>query len=97
MSGAECEGSNTMLAKDIMTPNVITIAPSLGVEQIAQLLLSRNISGVPVVDAEDRLIGHCQTNLSRPAKGADPRRSGRQLPPLGQGGGTVLSEDIAAV
>ena len=26
-------------------------------EQVAQLLLSRNISGVPVVDAEDRLIG----------------------------------------
>ncbi len=35
---------------------------------------------------------HCQTNLSRPAKGAGPRRSGRQLPPLGQGGGTVLSD-----
>ncbi len=46
-----------MLAKDIMTPNVITIAPSLGVEQIAQLLLSRNISGVPVVDAGGGLIG----------------------------------------
>ncbi len=46
-----------MLARDIMSPNVITVAPSLGVEQIAQLLLSRNISGVPVVDAEDRLIG----------------------------------------
>jgi CBS domain-containing protein len=46
-----------MLAKDIMTPNVITIAPGLGVEEIAQLLLSCNISGVPVVDAEDRLIG----------------------------------------
>ncbi len=46
-----------MLAKDIMTLNVITIAPSLGVEEISQLLLSCNISGVPVVDAEDRLIG----------------------------------------
>ncbi len=41
--------------------------------------------------------GHCQTNLNRPAKGAAPRRSGRQLPPLGQGGGTVLSEDVAAI
>ncbi len=40
---------------------------------------------------------HCQTNLSRPAKGAGPRRSGRQLPPFGQGGGTVLSEDVAAI
>ncbi len=38
--------------------------------------------------------GHCQTNLNRPAKGAGPRRSGRQLTPLGQGGGTVLSEDV---
>ncbi len=46
-----------MLAKDIMTPDVITIAPSLAVEQIAQLLLSCNISGVPVVDSEDRLVG----------------------------------------
>ncbi len=40
---------------------------------------------------------HCQTNLSRPAKGADPRRSGRQLTPFGQGGGTVLFEDVAAI
>ena len=57
MSGAECEGREPMLAEDIMTPDVITIAPSLGVEEIAQLLLSCNISGVPVIDAEDRLIG----------------------------------------
>ena len=40
---------------------------------------------------------HCQSNLNRPAKGAGPRRSGRQLTPLGQGGGTVLSEDVAVI
>ena len=40
---------------------------------------------------------HCQTNLNRPAKGAGPWRSGRQLTPLGQGGGTVLSEHVAAI
>lgn len=40
---------------------------------------------------------HCQTNLSGPAKGAGLRRSGRQLTPLGQGGRTVLFEDVAAV
>ncbi len=45
----------------------------------------------------DPQAGHCQTNLNRPAKGAGPRRSGRQLTPLGQGGGTVLSEDVAAI
>jgi CBS domain-containing protein len=46
-----------MLAKDIMTADVVTIAPDLSVEQIAQLLLSCNISGVPVVDAGGGLIG----------------------------------------
>jgi len=40
---------------------------------------------------------HCQTNLNGPAKGAGLRRSGRQLTPLGQGGRTVLFEDVAAV
>ena len=43
------------------------------------------------------LSGHCQTNLSGPAKGAGLRRSGRQLTPLGQGGRTVLFEDVATV
>jgi hypothetical protein len=40
---------------------------------------------------------HCQTNQSEPEKGAGLRRSGRQLTPLGQGGRTVLLEDIATV
>ena len=43
------------------------------------------------------LEGHCQTNLNGTAKGAGLRRSGRQLTPLGQGGRTVLFEDVAAV
>ena len=42
-------------------------------------------------------VRHCQTNLSGPTKGAGLRRSGRQLTPLGQGGRTVLFEDVAAV
>jgi hypothetical protein len=41
--------------------------------------------------------GHCQTNLNGPAKGAGLRRSARELAPLGQGGRTVLFEDVAAV
>jgi hypothetical protein len=50
-----------------------------------------------MADVVLRRQGHCQTNLSGPAKGAGLRRSGRQLTPLGQGGRTVLLEDIAAV
>jgi CBS domain-containing protein len=66
-----------MLAKDVMTPNVVTIAPSLAIEEIAQLLLSCNISGVPVVDAEDRLIGLVSEGdlLRRLEDGTERRRS----------------------
>src|SRR5665811_1007443 len=39
----------------------------------------------------------CIRDRSGPAKGAGLRRSGRQLTPLGQGGRTVLFEDVAAV
>ena len=65
-----------MLAKDIMTTDVITIAPSLGIEQIAQLLLSCGISGVPVVDAENRLIGLVsEGDLLRREGGIERQRS----------------------
>ncbi len=52
------------------------------------------------LEYRDRYYGfkrHCQTNLNRRAKGAGPRRSGRQLPPFRQGGGLVLSEDVATI
>ena len=69
------------------------------------LWADRDRQAGPTLDPDDASLveigksvyGHCQTNLSRPAKGAGPRRSGHQLPPLGQGGGTVLSEDVAAI
>ena len=46
-----------MLAKDIMTTDVVTITPEASVEDIAKLLLARGISGVPVVDGEGTLVG----------------------------------------
>lgn len=46
-----------MLAKDIMTWDVITVRPEEDVEKVAQLLLDNKISGVPVVDADHRIVG----------------------------------------
>ncbi|MEN6325982.1 MAG: CBS domain-containing protein [Syntrophomonas sp.] len=46
-----------MLAKDVMTRDVITVSPSDKVEEVAQLLLDNKISGVPVVDAERHVLG----------------------------------------
>ncbi|MBW1916456.1 MAG: CBS domain-containing protein [Deltaproteobacteria bacterium] len=44
-------------ARDIMTRQVITIAPQASVLELARLLADSRISGVPVVDAEGRVIG----------------------------------------
>ena len=46
-----------MQAKDVMTTKVVTVQPDARVEHIAALLLERSISGVPVVDADGRLLG----------------------------------------
>ncbi len=46
-----------MHAKDIMTTTVATVGPEARVEEIADLLLQRRISAVPVVGAEGELLG----------------------------------------
>lgn len=46
-----------MKAKDVMTTPVITVSAETEVREIAQLLLEKRISGVPVVDAGQNLLG----------------------------------------
>jgi CBS domain-containing protein len=46
-----------MRASDVMTTNVITVSPQTSVQSLAALLGSHGISGVPVVDAADNLVG----------------------------------------
>jgi CBS domain-containing protein len=46
-----------MRAADVMTTNVITVDPDSSVQALATLLSDRGISGVPVVDKDNRLIG----------------------------------------
>src|ERR1700688_4120380 len=46
-----------MRAADVMTTEVITISPDASVRELARLLCDRGISGVPVVDAGNRLVG----------------------------------------
>jgi CBS domain-containing protein len=46
-----------MNAGDIMTRNVVTVTPDTSVAELVTLLLSRNISGVPVTDAQGTLLG----------------------------------------
>lgn len=46
-----------MRAMDVMTTEVITVEPTSTVHAVAALLAERGISGVPVIDAERRVIG----------------------------------------
>jgi len=46
-----------MRAMDVMTTNVITVGPETSVQDVAKLLSERSISGVPVVDTQNRLVG----------------------------------------
>lgn len=46
-----------MKASDIMIPDVITVGPDSSIQDVAQILVSKRISGLPVVDPGGRLIG----------------------------------------
>lgn len=46
-----------MIARDIMTRTVYTIRPEATAQEVAQLLADHRISGVPVVDERDNIIG----------------------------------------
>ena len=46
-----------LTAKDIMSKDVVTVTPDTSIEELASLLVSNEISGVPVVDANGSLAG----------------------------------------
>src|ERR1700682_2709482 len=56
-SFTRAQRSVPMIASDIMTRKVITIQPEASAQEAAQLLDQFRISGLPVVDARDGLIG----------------------------------------
>ena len=46
-----------MLVRDVMTPQVISISKYESVVHVANILADKNISGLPVVDKENKVIG----------------------------------------
>jgi CBS domain-containing protein len=47
----------TMQVRDVMTHNVISVAPDQSVLEAAQKMLQNHISGLPVIDADSKLVG----------------------------------------
>lgn len=46
-----------MQAKDIMTTNVVSIGPAVGIRHAVAVMMQNNVSGLPVIDDEGRVCG----------------------------------------
>lgn len=66
-----------MQAKDVMTQAVVTAPPDATIRDIAEMLLERRISAVPVVDADGRVVGIVSEGdlMRRPETGTERRPS----------------------
>jgi CBS domain-containing protein len=65
-------------ASDVMTKDVVSVRPDTTVPDLVHLLLSRNISGTPVVDADGVLVGVVTEGdlLRRAELGTERKRGG---------------------
>jgi CBS domain-containing protein len=54
---ADCEEEMHMLAKDIMTRDIIMVKPQMTVKQLALLLIKNQISGAPVAAEDGKIVG----------------------------------------
>ena len=51
-------------ARDIMTPDPITISPEAPIAEAVKILLDKHFNGLPVIDAQGALVGViCQSDL----------------------------------
>lgn len=67
----------SLTARDLMTREVVSIAPSMPVYAVAQLLSERGISAVPVISPAGALLGIVtELDLIRRLSGAEDGRSG---------------------
>ena len=66
-----------MKAADVMVANVITVAPETSLREVADILLTNRISGVPVLGRNNELVGIISEGdlLRRAETGTERRRS----------------------
>ena len=51
-------------AKDIMTPEVITVKEDAPISEVAQILTEKHISGVPVLNSDQEIVGIvCESDI----------------------------------
>jgi CBS-domain-containing membrane protein len=66
-----------MKARDVMVSPVVTVKPSTTIREVAKLFLERQISAVPVVDQQGKLVGIVSEGdlMHRAEIGTEQRRS----------------------
>jgi CBS domain-containing protein len=70
-------GADRLLARDLMTTEVVTVPPSTPATSLARLLADRGISAAPVTDAGGRLLGIVtEADLLRRLAGAEDKPAG---------------------
>ena len=67
-----------MKVAEVMSQKVMTVGPGTPFKEVAEILLSHDISGVPVVDDQERLVG-IVTEADLLSKEAYPGRNRRRL------------------
>ena len=73
--------SRTRTVKDVMNPDIMTVADDMTTDALARYLIEQEISGAPVVDSQGHLIGVVSMtdigrNMAEPADVESSRRSG---------------------
>ena len=67
--------------KDLMNPDIMTVADDMTTDALARFLIEREISGAPVVDSQGHIIGVVSMtdigrNMAEPSDVETPRGSG---------------------
>jgi len=65
-----------MKIRDLMTTEVVTVTPNTSLKDVAALLVDRRISGLPVVDDEQHVLGIVSEADILVREGAEGRREG---------------------
>jgi predicted transcriptional regulator len=73
--------SNRGSVKDLMNPDIMTVADDMTTDALARYLIEREISGAPVVDSQGHLIGVVSMtdigrNIAEPSEVESSQRSG---------------------
>jgi len=93
---------NVKSVKDVMNPDVMTVADDMTTDELARYLIEHEISGAPVVDGQGHLVGvvsmtdigrHLAELSETAASGAESLRGGTSADPTLEDLGQLYVED----